>query len=210
MNPGEIVAISGFLKNFEDPIEYLIDSRFANGLLTLENVSEAKIYGVEFELRKGLEDILEPLGGFNLGMNLSLVHSVVDIPEAELEVIRVNHANAKSTRPFQGQSPYLLNLDLSYNHTDYNFNAGVFFNVFGDRLSYITEGANPDVYERALATLDFKLTKGFARRYKFSFSVKNLLNEDVKFSQELPNGNEFIYRSYNKGRTFSFGIGAEL
>lgn len=208
VNPGEIVAVSGFYKDFENPIERYQDNSVPNGLLSVQNVQSARIYGVELELRKQLGDLISPLRNFSIGSNFSLVESQVDIPEKELFVIRANDPNASDTRAFQGQSPYLFNIDLSYSSYEAKFNAGLFYNVFGDRLSIVTEGASPDVFERSYGTLDFKMSKNI-KGVKVAFSAKNLLDPAIRFSQELK-GQDFIYQQYNRGTTYSISLGSSF
>ena len=131
-------------------------------------------------MRTGLSDLSQLLSNFSLGTNFSLVYSEVDIPQIELDVIKVADPNADSKRVFQGQSPFLFNLNLSYDNYDASLNAGLFYNIFGDRLAIVTEGANPDVFERGYGSLDFKISKGFFEIYKLSFTAKNLLDPNIE------------------------------
>lgn len=209
INPGEIIAVSAFYKDFIDPIEKYQNNSIPNGLLSVQNVSEAVLYGLEFEMRTGLVDLAEFLGNFSVGTNFSYVQSEVDIPKIELDVIRVADPNADSKRPFQGQSPYLFNLNISYDNYDDEINAGIFYNIFGDRLAIVTEGANPDVYERGYGSLDLKVSKGFAELYTLSFTAKNILDPEIEFTQEL-NGQEFTYHRFRRGVDLSLSLSVKL
>ncbi len=209
VNPGELLAVSGFYKDFDNPIERFQDAGVPNGLMSVQNVQSARILGVELELRKNLGMFGSLLDNFSLGSNLSLVHSEVDIPEEELFTIRASDPDAAGKRDFQGQSPYIFNLDFSYGNPKISLNAGLFYNIFGDRLSIITEGASPDVFERGYGSLDFKFSKGLFQNFKVSFAARNILNPDIKFSQEL-SGREFLYTQYRRGVSYSFSLGADL
>ncbi|MCB9247326.1 MAG: TonB-dependent receptor [Ignavibacteriales bacterium] len=204
-NPGELIAVSGFYKSFTDPIEKYQNNSIPNGLLSVQNVDKASLYGLEFEIRKNLGIVGSFLNNFSLGTNLSLVHSETEIPETEYFLIEISDPTASKTRPFMGQSPYLLNLSLGYDNYDLDFNAGIFYNIFGDRLAIVTEGANPDVYERGRGDLDFKISKGLFDLLNLSFTAKNLLDSDVKFSQEFK-GTDYNYYKYRNGRTFSLSL----
>ena len=57
--PGEILAVSGFYKYFQDPIERVIVSN--NNQITYNNVDQATVLGAEFELRDRLGWIAAPL-----------------------------------------------------------------------------------------------------------------------------------------------------
>lgn len=205
MKPGEIIAISGFYKSFNDPIEKFQNNSVPNGLLSVQNVDDAKLYGVEFEFRKNLGIISSLLNNFSIASNLSFVHSETKIPEKEYFLIAISDPGASKTRQFMGQSPYLLNVNLSYDDYENDFNAGIFYNIFGDRLSIVTEGANPDVFERGYGDLNFKLSKGLFDFLKISLSAKNILDSNIEFTQEFK-GKDYIYQSYRKGRTFSLSL----
>lgn len=205
LQPGEIVAVSGFYKDFTNPIERFIDDSQPNDYYSVTNVDQAIVYGLELELRKELSNVWKYLSGVSLGTNLSLVNSEVDIPAEDYRLIALSDSTADKKRPFQGQSPYLFNCDVSYTHMNWGFNAGLFYNVFGDRLDIVTRGASPDVYERSFGSLDFKASQKLFGNYKLSFAAKNLLNPDIKFSQEFK-GDEFIYLKYKRGTTYSLSL----
>jgi TonB-dependent receptor len=208
-NPGEIIAVSGFYKAFKDPIEKYQNNSIPNGLLSVQNVDKATLYGIEFEVRKNLGIVAEWLGNFNLGSNFSLVHSETEIPQTEYFLIEISDPNASKTKPFMGQSPYLFNINLGYDNYNLDLNAGIFYNIFGDRLAIVTEGANPDVYERGYGDLDFKVSKGLFDFLKISFTAKNMLDSDIKFTQEFK-GKDYNYYSYKTGRTFSLSLNFKI
>ena len=207
--PGEVLAISGFYKQFENPIERVIRTDIGNKSISVQNVPEATVYGLELELRKNLVTFADFLKHFGVASNLSLVQSVVEIPEAEMIVIRAADPNADDTRTLQGQSPYLFNFDISYDNIDIGLISTLNFNKFGDRLSTVTEGAAPDVFERSYNTLDWLIAKSFGKNFEIKFSVKNIMDEKVKFSQEYK-GIDYVYQSYSRGRTFSLGLSYKI
>ena len=209
LNPGEITAVSVFYKDFKNPIEKYLDDTQPNMYISVTNVDKAVVYGIEFEARKELTDIHSYLRGVNIGTNFSWAHSETDIPRKDLYTIRVSDPDASTKRPFQGQSPFLFNLDLSYDDDAHDLSLGLFYNIFGDRLSIVTKGASPDVYERGYATVDTKITKGLFDFLSLSLTAKNILNPKIKFSQELKE-KEFIYHSYQKGVTYSLSLSAKL
>ncbi|MCB0731557.1 MAG: TonB-dependent receptor [Ignavibacteriae bacterium] len=212
LNPGEIIALSGFYKDFNDPIESYIDPTFSddNTLRSVKNVDRALVYGLEFEFRKGLGFISSDLENFKIGSNLSLVESKVDVPQEEIdEKIYNGDPNPDKTRPFVGQSPYLFNVNLTYDNFESNTSAGIFYTLFGDRLFVTGRHATPDVYERGYGTLDFKVTQGIFSNFDISLSAKNILDPEQIFSYKLDNGlvnKEFNYSAYKQGTTFSISL----
>lgn len=216
LNPGELIAVSGFYKDFKDPIENFIDPTFSddNSLTSVKNVESGKVYGVEFEVRKGLGFIWDELDYFKLGTNLSLIQSEVDIPKEDLdEKIANGDPNPDKTRPFPGQSPFLFNLNLTYDNFDSRTSAGIYYYLFGDRLYATGRHATPDVYERGYGSLDVKITQGLFDHFEISLSGKNLLNPEQIFSYSLDNGmvdREFNYSAYRQGATYSISISYNL
>lgn len=207
--PGEIYAFSAFYKNFQDPIERAFIVSASNREVTWKNVDEAETMGLEFEIRKKLDIITPKLSNFMMGANLSLVRSEVQIPAAELALIRIKRPNFEGTRELEGQSPFLLNFNLSYDNFDKGVFCNVYYNVFGERLSEVSKDGTPYIYEQPVHTLNANFSYKITKNIKFKFSGKNLLNSEFKKTHEYE-GNEYIFRTYTKGRTFSMGFAYSL
>ncbi|MBD3385770.1 outer membrane beta-barrel protein [candidate division KSB1 bacterium] len=204
MRPGEIIAVSTFYKVLKNPIERAIIGG-TNGQIQYQNVDQAIVYGLEFEVRKNL-DIFSPLlSNFHGGANFSYAYSEIDIAETELEVRQAVDPSASGTRELQGQSPYLVNLSFGYENLKSDLAMSLYLNVFGKRLSNVSIGGTPDVYERARGELDFIASKGILKNLSLKVSAKNLLNSKYKESYEFKD-KEFIYQEYQYGRSFSIGL----
>jgi outer membrane receptor protein involved in Fe transport len=77
----------------------------------------------------------------------------------------------------------------------------------------LSRQGTPDIYERAYGTLDFKMSQGFGEHLTASFSVKNILDPEKKFSYRLDNGlvdKEFLYSSYKAGTSFGVSLAYKL
>lgn len=205
---GEIIAISAFYKQFRNPIEEYLSGK-QEKLFEWINVDKARVMGMEFEVRKRLTLISETLDGFSLGANLSLVRSRVDIESTELKDIRILNPYRKSYRQMAGQSPYIINLNLTYDNSDLRLASTLYYNVFGERLAYTTEGGSPDVYEQPFHLLNYSLSWKFMKYLGAKFSVKNLLNSSVKQVQKFKD-TEFINVEYSLGRIYSLEFKYEL
>jgi TonB-dependent receptor len=203
VRPGEILALSGFYKSFQNPIERVIKN--VNGEIEYQNVSEARVYGFEFEFRKRLDEIADILNYFYIGTNFTWTASVVDISADELEVIRAVNPYVDGTRELQGQSPYLFNVNLAYQNYDQGTNVSVFYNVFGERLSAVSLGGTPNVYEQPRGMLDLIISQRLFWGFTAKFSAKNMLDEAIEHVHHFE-GRDYVYSRFNTGRNFSFGI----
>jgi len=200
--PGEIFAASAFYKNFENPIERAIVSQNNQG--QFQNVKNARVIGLEFELRKRLEQIHPVLSNFQLGGNFSLIDSEVDIPQKELQAILAYDPNASRQRPLQGQSPYVLNVDFGYDNSQTGTTISLFYNLFGKRLAEVSLGGTPNVFEQARGTLDLTLSQRIWRSLTLKASAKNLLDTSIRKAHTFKD-QDFVVAEYKIGRTFSFG-----
>jgi len=207
IRPGEIIAVSGFYKRFQNPIERAIKND--NREIQFQNVDEAHVLGAEFEARTNLDIIHNALRYFQLGGNFSVIHSRVDIPDFELLVIRESNPYADDTRPLQGQSPYIVNLNLAYEIPQKGIAANLHYNVFGERLSEVSKGGTPDIYEQPMHTLNFNISYRIINGLKFKASAKNVLDASVEKVHHFK-GEDYTYQSYKPGRTFSLGLSYEI
>ena len=191
----------------DQPIErgFAEGSSASNKIITYTNVDAAELIGVEFEARINLDHLVESLRMFSFGFNLSLINSSVDIPSAELENRQNIDPNSPSTRQLQGQSPYMMNIDLTFNNAEWGTLMGLYFNTFGERLSTVSANLTPDVFEQPANILDFTASQRVFTYFAINFSVKNILNEQYSEVYRYK-GNDFIYQSYNFGRKISLGL----
>lgn len=203
--PRELVSASVFFKQFQNPIEQVINPIAQNIELNYRNVDQATIYGLELEFRKSLDFIASALKDFRAGLNLTLIQSFLDINPQELQLIRALDPNADSRRPMFGQSPYTVNAELAYLNDTLGLTANVNFNVFGPRISAISTGGTPNVFEQPRPSLDFSVSQRFASRWSIRFRAQNLLNPEYKQTHTFKD-TEFIFQTYRVGRTFSLGI----
>ena len=202
--PGEIYAVSLFYKKFRDPIERAFDP--STQLISYQNVPEAQTYGAEFEFRKKLDFISGLFKNFMLNTNLSLIKSKVDIPEEEYEtLIKPFDPDAESTRPLFGQSEYIVNVELAYVDYEAGTSIALLYNIAGERLTEVTLGVTPDVYEQPRAMLDFTLNQSLGWGFGFKVAAKNILDSKHKNVITFKD-KEYIYDSYSSGRSFSVGL----
>lgn len=200
-NPGEILSVGGFYKNFTNPIELAIINH------NLEhkpiNVDQGILYGLELEFRKSLA-FIELLKDFQFGMNVTLVHSEVDLPENEYNVRKQFDPDTEKTRELQGQSPYVVNFDLTYVNYNTGTEVNTHFNMFGKRLAIIGYGT-PDYYEFPKPDLSFVVSQKFLKNFKAKLSIKNILDSKNYIASTYLD-KEYVAEQYLIGRTISFGL----
>ncbi len=179
MKPGEVISVGAFYKNFLNPIEMVDNPVAANPEISYQNVEQAKVYGAEFDINKKL-DFIALLKDFSLGANFSYIYSEVAIDSAELAAIHAVDPGHPSTRPLFAQSPYIINALLSYNNAKEGLSANLVFNVVGPRISLVTKGGTPEVYEQPSPKLDFNATKNLGKHFSVGLKIKNILNAKIR------------------------------
>lgn len=204
IRPGEIISVSGFYKHFTDPIELKDKEETAHPEINYENIDESMLYGLELEIRKKL-DFFESLKRFSVGANVTFVKSRLVEDSSRLASARVVDPSWPETRVMFGQSPYLVNTYLNYNHFERGWDANIGFNISGPKLILVNKAATPDVFEQPFPLLDFNVSKQFRNGINLTFSAENLL--DPFFEQTYDFGTSTgYYRKHLLGRSFSVGL----
>ncbi len=199
---GEIMSVGGFYKSFTNPIELVIVN--ANNNVQPQNVKTAFLYGAEFEFRKKLGSWIDALDDFQLGMNLTLVHSQVDIADYELQTRRAFDPNSSSTRQLQGQSPYVLNLDLTYVNYESGTDANLYYNIFGQRLQEVGDGS-PDYFEYPKPELTFVVSQKLLHNFKIRLKFENILDSRTLIASRFL-GEQYVRREYRSGREITVSV----
>lgn len=192
--PGELFAVTGYFKSFQDPIERVVVEQAINREVTYQNQKSAEVYGAEFEARKQLGFLSDALRHIEIGGNLTLTESSV-----------TDTTGQALGRPLEGQSPYLINADVSYDNPNSGTTVSVFYNYFDDRLDTIERQNQPNQFERGRHTIDVVAAQSLPFGVEMKVSVKNVLNEDTEVYQSFP-GEEFTTVRYKEGRTISLGF----
>ncbi|MDG5490811.1 TonB-dependent receptor [Psychroserpens sp. SPM9] len=206
---GQMFAISGFYKDFKDPIEQAFFLQ-APTQLTVDNLGDAKVYGVELELRQRLGFISEGLNNLKFNANVSVIKSELTMSDAEFTSRQLAARDGESIdreRDLQGQAPYLLNFGLDYNNQDWGLQTGLFYNVQGETLQVVGIGLVPDVYTKPFNSLNFTLNKSFGEKKNSSidFKVTNILNSDRQSDYVSFGAEDQIYSLREPGTEISLG-----
>jgi hypothetical protein len=194
--PDEYASVGVFYKNFENPIEVMFLPG-VNRIQTFDNAKAANNFGFEFEGRMGLRHFSRTFRRFTFLSNLTLIRSEIELDE------RNKGIQTSSARPLQGQSPYVVNVQLQYDLPNKGFTSTVLYNIVGKRITEVGTNEIPDTYEQPFGQLDFVATKSIQKNWTVSLRARNLLDPEIESTQ----GDEIV-RRLQRGRVFSLNLGA--
>lgn len=206
----QLISVSGFYKNFTDPIE-LISATNQDRTLTYKNTPGAELLGMEFEVRTLIGGLLQmPTKSFwnklTFFGNFTWLQSKV-----RLNVSDVNNIYYNSTRVMQGQSPYVINSGLTYQDDDKNISSTLSVNRYGQRIFLASNGDatadgflfEPNLWENARTVIDFQLTKSFPnKKMEFRLNVRDILAQKLIFFEDN-NENKKYDRSVDGTRSLA-------
>lgn len=210
---GQMFAVSGFYKDFTNPIELVAFNEQSPDNITPRNVNDATVLGVEVEFRKNLSFMSDALKNFSLGANLTFVDSKVTLDksaggeyESRQRLLKDGETLA-DTRTMQGQSPYIVNGYLNYSAVESGWEASLNYNVQGKRLTIVGISVNPDVFEKPFNALNFKVSKamGVDRKFRMSLAAQNLLNAKRQKVYQSFGTADSIYEQFIPRQSFSLG-----
>jgi hypothetical protein len=180
---GEAFTLGVFYKYFETPTEQFLNGNTINYI----NPKKATDFGAEFEIRKKL-DVVRALKNFTIQSNIAYIYSRVKDDRFQLD------------RPLQGQSPYVINVGLLYDHEKSGINATLLFNRIGERIYLVGDvglgASTPDIYEAPRSLLDFQIAKKVLKtKGEFRLNISDILNQT-----------QYFYQNANDKRTLQKGI----
>ena len=212
MPSGQIFSASTFHKSFDKPIELTAFDATSPTTFTPRNVGNAKLTGIELEMRKNLVFLSPELSPFSVSVNATIVKSSVEMSDEEIEGRSIALRDGETmgtTRDMVGQSPYLINAGLSYLPVDRGIEATASYNVQGKRLAIVGIGQVPDVFEEPFHSLNFKISKEFGNenQWKVSASASNILNDQHSKIYESHSAQNQLFELLNPGRSFGISLG---
>ncbi len=192
----EYASIGFFYKEFQNPIEVVFYPG-VNNIQTFENSKAATNFGIEFEGRVGLRHFSRPLRRWTVLSNVTFIESEIELSETSQGI------QTSKSRPLQGQSPYVVNMQLQYDRPQWGLSTTLLYNVVGKRITEVGTNTIPDTYEQPFGQLDLVATQRVDERWTVSLRARNLLNPEVESTQ----GEEMV-RSFRRGRVFGLVLGA--
>ncbi len=170
LGDSEVVAASAFAKHFVRPIERTVESAGDGDNVGFSNAPGADSYGLELEARRALRRLAAARAPCSAAGNLSLIGSRIDL-------------GGGATRALQGQSPYVANLALGYEHASLGTRVDLAYNVFGSRIEEVGTGGAGDIYEQPFHRLDLTISQPLPRDLRLKLAAANLLDQRVVRTQ---------------------------
>lgn len=190
---GESLSLALFGKQFERPIESVIAVSAVSGTVgTLANAKAATNLGGEIDARKAL------VADFYVSGNVAVIWSRVNLEGTD--------GNQTSTRrPLQGQSPYVANLVLGWDHAETKTVVNAVYNVFGPRIVAVGTSGIPDTYEMPVHRVDVIVSQGLGDHFNVRLTGKNLL--DWPLRRKI---GDAVASEVNEGWGLGLAIGGKL
>ena len=200
VTPGELIAVSVFHKDFDDPIETVVQAQ-TTLINSFRNVDKARNTGIELEVRKNLGAWWGVFENLSMTTNYTFVRSTVNIGAENQGLL------TDDERPLVGQSENMFNLILNYDIPRIGAEARALFNYTGPRITEVGALGLPNIIQHGRPVLDLLFAKSFGteKRIRFEFTAENLLNRRADF--RLDNQAQNVYQL---GRTFEFGVSYKI
>ncbi|MGY8946971.1 MAG: TonB-dependent receptor domain-containing protein [Flavobacteriales bacterium] len=203
----QFYALSGFYKNFNDPIEIVALGLNSPNQLIGRNNTRATVVGLELEYRK---NVLETdTKKFSININTSLIYSQQKMSDSEYQgrVLTEPNRLISKNRELQGQSPFILNAGLTYSKINKNIEYGLFYNVQGKTLEVVGVGNIPDVYTDPFNNLDIVITKklGETQNQTITFKIQNILGDYKESYYDYYGEEQRLFSLFKVGRSISLG-----
>lgn len=183
---GELISAGAFYKKFDRPTELSFIMVNGNPNFYLRNASRAKVYGLEFELRKNFgfianSQLLQNITAYgNLTLQRSNVVATYRMKNPDPKILTDVDVEVKQSRTMYGQSPYLINAGLQYNGQRLGMN--VSYNKSGYKTYIVSSFLNQIEYEMPRAQIDAQLSyKLMKNRFEVKLNAGNLLNRASTF-----------------------------
>ncbi|WP_271855214.1 TonB-dependent receptor [Patiriisocius marinus] len=222
---GQLLSITGFYKDIEDPINKVQD-RGASGAFSYFNTSDnARIYGIEIEGRVKLIDGSESeTANVDLNVNASRMWHKQDLREiydAEGNFVNTFRYKGITEVGLQGASDWIVNTSISYDtNTEKPLVATIAGNYASDRIFALGNATirdsgdinyNDAIIENGFVMLDLTVTKELSEKLTVGFVGKNLFNPEIKRTQLVRNPNSGIETnetvlSYSRGSQLGLNL----
>ncbi len=196
---GQLLSTGVFYKRFRNAIERVIVPGVSlNAERTFSNAETANNYGVEVESRIGLGRLGSYFAASNLLANYTWVDSNVDV-KGGAGVL------ARSGRPLQGQSAYVVNVGLNFLEPSLKTSVSLLYNRIGSRIIEVATNFEEDIIEAPRDVLDLVITQPLMGRFEARFAARDILAQDQRFYQGAD-----LVRANDRGGSYTLGVSVRL
>ena len=182
----QTVSLSAFYKHFTNPIEQIYNNSQGAGTRTFlfQNAPSAKNIGAELEMRfKGSTFVKNVKGAENFTLFSNLAYIYTEVDQSNLPGARI--------RGLQGQSPYILNVGLSYVKPELGFSSTLLFNRIGRRIWAVGQDQYKHTYEAPRSVIDLQFTQKVLKKGEIKLNISDLLNQTQVFYQDQDENGKF-------------------
>jgi outer membrane receptor protein involved in Fe transport len=202
-----MISVGAFYKKIINPIEFSLNTTQAL-IRTFEYANEdvATVGGLELEARKNLDFLgkifkTDMFKHMTLYANLAVIHSNVDYTGIDGKTY---------TRQLQGQSPYVANISLFYEHPQTGIVFNTSYNKLGSRIAYIgvdksVQPFGTNIYEYGRGVWDVQIGKNFKKSGTVRCTLGDLLAQNAVFYQDLNENKRYDKSSDNTLFSFTYG-----
>lgn len=199
--PAQLISVSVFYKQFENPIEKSLDQALNVRNMKYQNVPSAFSYGIELDYKLNFGQLLKVknkfLEGLNFIGNLAYIKSEVDVSKVL--------ATQEKTRPLQGQSPYIINASLQYSNTKKEYGVSLAFNRIGERIVNVGNVEYGSYWENPRSVIDLQINKTFFKKLDIRFGIRDILAQNIIFYQNGDSDTSFDSTKDNEIWNFKVG-----
>ena len=216
-NGNQMLSLSGFYKTFVNPIEMISYEQDPSSFQP-RNVGDARLFGLELEGRFNMSELSEKMEAWSLNSNLTLIDAQVAFDkrpggdyDGKINGLRVGE-EPSDYRDMQGQSPYIVNVGLSYRGLENGYEAGLFYNVQGPKLVSVGINYTPDVYSVPFHGLNFNFRKVFGEdgKYQLGLSLDNILDDVLETETRSFRADANVFNRLSPGRTFGLNFSLRI
>ncbi|MFI1744514.1 TonB-dependent receptor domain-containing protein [Thalassobellus sediminis] len=190
----ELIAISAFYKQIEDPINQIVAFDATGTQRFFRTGNKAQIYGIEAEVRKNIITNEDDETELSFGINATYMHTEQDL-YSDIVGSNFNVSFVEEKEELQGASPLIVNADISYSpksFENYKPIATLAFSYFSDRIDALGSGQLGNVIEKGIPTLDFIFKNTIGKKFEINLAAKNLLNPSIKYIRETTQGDIIV------------------
>jgi TonB-dependent receptor len=202
-----MISVGVFHKEIINPIEFSLNvTQALIRTFYYANESRADVSGLEIEGRKTMDFMAnlflpEVFNHMTLYGNLALIRSSV-------KTLGVD--GNEFARPLQGQSPYVVNVSLFYEHPKNGIVFNTSFNKLGSRIAYIgvpewVQRFGSDIYEYGRGVWDIQIGKNFKKQGTVRCTFGDILAQNAVFFQDLDKNKRYDKEVDNTLFSFTYG-----